>query len=328
LSIGAGMNNYRSLMRIVALLASGAALYLYGGYSASQDLWPWPWMRQLKAALFPYMFEPRYHPSALFTFDRLGRLTSKVPNQVVDCPSQDDRTAVFLIAGQSNAANYTGQRMTSAHGSSIVNFFDGRCYVAASPLLGSTGTAGEYWTETANLLVQSGHYQNIVLLPAAVGGTRIARWSARGDLNPMLRRAVESAAAAGLRVTHVLWHQGETDAAIGTGEEDYRSQFLSLVGTVRGAGVMAPIYVSVATKCLTLAPYVEDNPVARAQTALPRSAVGLHAGINSDQLLGPSDRYDDCHLSGSGTAKMAAAWASLLATTAKDGAPPVPEQRR
>lgn len=311
------MVDYRSLICIAALLAVGAALYLYGGYSASHNLWPWSWLRQLKAALLPTTLDTGANPPVLFTWDTLGRLTGKVGSELVECPSQDDRTAVFLIAGQSNAGNYAGQWMTSEHGASIVNFFDGRCYLAASPLLGNTGMAGEYWTGTANRLVRSGHYRTIVLVPAAIGGTPIARWSAGGDLNRMLLRTAQSAAAAGLTITHVLWHQGETDAAMGTAEADYRSRFLSLVATLRSAGVTAPIYVSVATKCPEIAPYVEDNPVARAQKALPGSAAGVHAGVNSDELLGPADRYDDCHLSRSGAVKMAEAWASLLAASVK-----------
>lgn len=305
------MNTHRSLA--VAALLGAATLYLLGGYGASRNLWPWPWLRQVKAGLFlNSSLQPQYNPPLRFTFGEFGRLASKVHGQAVDCPSQDARTAVFLIVGQSNAGNHGGQPTVSEHGPKIVNFFNGRCYLAASPLLGSTGTWGEYWTEVANVLLHSGRVEKIVLVPAAVADTSIARWSAGGDLNSMLRHTMHQAAATGFQITHVLWHQGETDAATGMREEDYRSHFLSFIGTLRGAGVMAPIYVTVSTKCLLTAPYSKQNPIARAQTALAGIEFGVRTGISSDELLGEVDRYDGCHLSGSGTFKIARAWAQLL----------------
>ena len=303
------MNAHRSLA--AAALAGAVILYLFGGYSASRNLWPWSWMRQMLPHSQSHL-DAQYNPPRRFTFDEFGRLTGKVQSEAVDCPTQDARTAVFLIVGQSNAGNHGGQRTVSEYGSRIVNFFDGHCYPASSPLLGSTGTWGEYWTEAANQLVHSGRFEKIVLVPAAVGGTSIARWSASGDLNPMLRHAMDQVVATGFKITHVLWHQGETDAAIGMREEDYRSHFRSFVGTLRGAGVMAPIYASVTTKCLVTGPYSEHNPIARAQAALTSIESGIRSGINSDQILGEVDRYDGCHVSGSGTSKMALAWAKLL----------------
>jgi hypothetical protein len=34
--------------------------------------------------------------------------------------------------------------------------------------------------------------------------------------------------------------------------------------------------------------------------------------VNSDALLNGDDRYDDCHIGGSGAEKVAAAWRDLL----------------
>src|SRR5215813_1812217 len=153
-----------SLTRVVAVLASAAMVFLLGGYLASRDLWPWSLMRQIRVMLMPSA-DPHYYPSQLFTFDQTGRLTGKVGSELVTCPQQDERTAVILILGQSNAGNHGGQKTKSEYGSRILNFFDGRCYVAASPLLGSTGIWGEHWTETANLLLRSHRFETVVLIP-------------------------------------------------------------------------------------------------------------------------------------------------------------------
>ena len=307
----------RSLTRVIAALTSAATLYLLGGYCASQNIWPWPWFRYAKSGLFASSErnkDPQYNPPRLFTFDKFGRLSSKIKSEAVNCPTQDTRTAVLVIAGQSNAANSGGQPTISQHGSRIVNYFDGRCYVAASPLLGSSGINGEFWTEMANLLVKLGSFDKIFLVPTAVGNTSIVRWSAGGDLNLMLRHTVNGLAASGFKVTHVLWHQGETDAAIGMSEEEYRMHFLSFVASLRAADIMAPVYVSVATKCMLAGSYSEGNPIALAQAALPKSQRGLWRGVNSDRMLAEVDRYDGCHFSGSGTSKMALGWATLLSS--------------
>ena len=144
----------------------------------------------------------------------------------------------------------------------------------------------------ANLLVMSGSFDKIFLVPAAVGNTSIVRWSVGGDLNLMLRQTVNGLATSGFKVTHVLWHQGETDAAIGISEKEYRMHFLSFVASLRAADIMAPVYVSVATKCLLAGSYSEGNPIALAQAALPKSQVGLWRGVDFDRLLSDVDRYD------------------------------------
>ena len=102
--------------RIVAVLASATIAYLIGGYSASLNLWPWPLMRQIKVILMPSA-DPHYDPPQLFAFDHIGKLTGKVGSEIVTCPQQDERTAVLLILGQSNAGNHGGQKSKSEYGS-------------------------------------------------------------------------------------------------------------------------------------------------------------------------------------------------------------------
>jgi Carbohydrate esterase, sialic acid-specific acetylesterase len=120
-------------------------------------------------------------------------------------------------------------------------------------------------------------------------------------------------------VTHVLWVQGEIDYVKGTNEKDYHDTFVSLVSSLRSHGVDAPVYVAIATKCLGKSNggtrfHSADNPVARAQLALPDPDTNLKSGVNSDALLGDWDRYDDCHFSSSGEQTVARAWADLLSS--------------
>jgi hypothetical protein len=235
----------------------------------------------------------------------------------IACPKQTDRTAILLVLGQSNAANYAGQRYGSNYGAQIANFFDGRCFIAASPLLGSGGSKGEYWTELANLLVGSGRFDGVVTAPVAYSGSEVARWARGGDLNKVMVDTVDKLTAEGLHPTQVLWDQGEIDYVEGTSEDAYRMRLTSMIDTLRAQGVNAPIYLSIASKCLEPSnggtrTHSPDNPVVRAQLALSSGPGNIKRGVNTDALLGELERYDDCHIGGSGAQKVAQAWAEIL----------------
>jgi hypothetical protein len=151
-----------------------------------------------------------------------------------------------------------------------------------------------------------------VLIPVAVAGSAIAMWAPGGVLHPML--LAELAALPGqLRPTHVLWVQGEADFALGTSADAYRAGFFRLLKSLRDAGVAAPVYAAVSTRCVVQAPWSAANPVAMALAALPDSRLGLLPGPNLDEILSASDRFDGCHLSAEGTAKASRAWAHTLA---------------
>lgn len=253
-------------------------------------------------------------PQGRFGLDRFGRIVRDLAKQPAPCPRQTDRTAVILAMGQSNAANHAGQRFASRHGERIVNFFNGECFVAGSPLLGATGMHGEYWTESANALLDSGAYDSVVLRVVAVAGVEISRFARDGDLNPLVAAAAADLARGGYRVTHALWVQGESDALAATSADDYQARFLSVLGTLRAAqsDPRLRVFVGVATKCLLFRPYDPQSPVALAQKLLGESGGPLRAGVDSDALLSPLDRYDDCHFAGSGAEKAARAWAELI----------------
>jgi hypothetical protein len=302
---------------LIAILVL-TATYLFGGYSGRHDLFPFAVFQALKTRAVSTAPD-RY------TVDQAGRLASDDQKKAVACPQQTDRTAVLLLMGQSNAGNHAGQRFRSEHGGAVLNFFDGQCYVAASPLLGSDGTSGEYWTQLGNLLLDRGSFDQVLLAPVAISGSEVSRWAPGGDLNGAMIETAGMLQRGGFRVTHVLWVQGEIDYVKGTNEKDYRDRFVSLVSSLRSHGVAAPVYVAIATKCLGASNggtrfHSADNPIARAQLALRDPGANLRSGINSDALLGDLDRYDDCHFSAWGEQKVARAWADLLST-------PPPEPR-
>ncbi|MBB6221388.1 hypothetical protein GGE66_002358 [Rhizobium leguminosarum] len=289
------------------------AMYVLGGVTARHEIFPWPQLSVLRKTFGA----EKAAPPSRYTFDDKERLIGDETKTPVTCPTQTDRTAVLLILGQSNAANDGGQRHRSSYGARVVNAFGKQCFIAASPLLGSTDTKGEYWTLLGNKLIASGQNDSVILAPLAYSGSEVARWAAGGDLNPVLVDTMKQLQASGYRITSVLWVQGEKDLVIGTTAEAYRQRFMSMVDTLRQHGVGAPVYISIASKCLEpsnggFKEHIPDNAIVRAQLALSKSGHGIREGVNSDALLDGDDRYDDCHIGGTGAEKVSQAWLTLL----------------
>ena len=103
----------------------------------------------------------------------------------VQVSAQTPRTAVLYILGQSNSSNHGGQKYQGMD-DRVVNYFDGACYRAASPLLGAEGTFGEAWTLLGNKLVAGGKFDQVIIVPSGIGLTGIAYW-ARGGRRFSLR---------------------------------------------------------------------------------------------------------------------------------------------
>jgi hypothetical protein len=294
----------------LALLALSLFLVgaIIGAWAGVVRIWPVRYsLALIEGPPKPFVNEPESPPIAV---DSAGRLLTYAGKTEVPCPKQTPRTAVLLIAGQSNAANSGAQRHSTRHPDRVLNFMGGRCYVAASPLLGSNGFAGEYWTLMADELIDEGTFDRVILAPVAVGGSNIGQWAKSGALNTSMIPLVQDLVTH-YRVTHVLWHQGESDFALKTDPARYKEQFLSFADTLRANAVDATVFVSTATRCLP--GWSEHNATEMAQQELAADEPGFAPGVDTDKLLSAQDRYDDCHMADSGEVKTAKAWAAILA---------------
>lgn len=244
--------------------------------------------------------------------DEYRRVTSAAGKDSVSCPDQDDDVAVILIIGQSNSSNYAERAHKSEHGKSIVNFFNGKCYVASSPLLGADGSWGEPWTLLGNKLVTAGIYKKVVLVSSGIGDSRVQQWKQGGELNSMLMDVLESVRKK-YRITAVTWTQGESDYVQQTPFSSYLADFRSLVASLRQHDVNAPVFVTTATRCGRDSKWTADNPVARAQRALPDPQDNVFEGPDADRLVDvAADRKDGCHYGASGQEKFAQAWVDIF----------------
>ena len=115
-----------STIQIMIAIVLCASAYLIGIYTDYSSAWPLPELKML--------VRTRLNNASIQT-DKFGRLLRYSGKTEVTCPPQDATTAVFLVLGQSNAANYQGQRYQSPD-DRVINFSEGHCYIASSPCSG------------------------------------------------------------------------------------------------------------------------------------------------------------------------------------------------
>lgn len=227
----------------------------------------------------------------------------------ISCPPPGHDLMVLLTAGQSNAANY-GQGHYRP-GSHVYQFHAGKCYQATDPLLGASGNGGAVWGRVADGIVGASLAKDVLIAAVAVEGTPVQRWSPKGDLYPRLLLAAGSLADAGYKISYILWHQGESNhaALLPTTREEYLRHFGSMLDGLRSAGIDAPVFVAVASRCVESGP---DPEIAAAQAALPRSRPDILPGPDTDVLAGSAFRYDGCHFSEAGMQRHAELWVEAM----------------
>lgn len=234
-------------------------------------------------------------------------IVAGVPRHRVDCPRHPQaRRFVALTFGQSNAANYVRGRHVSAAG--VINFHEGNCYAGRDPLPGADGAGGSVWSRLGDLLMAGGDYDQVVVAGIAVSASGIDRWTVGGDLHPRLVDTLAEMQAHGLTPTHLLWHQGETDAKHGSSAEAYRRHFLAMIDNLRAQGIEAPVFIATATYCHGRS----SAELRAAQASLVDPGAGIHAGPDTDALVGSDWRHDDCHFSEAGATRHAELWRDAL----------------
>ncbi len=259
--------------------------------------------------LFPYHYAVWLVRGGAFeSWAARGGYDVSIGRRPASCAGIGPRTLVLATFGQSNSANSGAGRFGSAPGIYNFSLFDGRCFEAQDPLLGAGGDGGSVWIPLAQQIIESDLAANVIIAPIGLGGTRVEDWAPGGMLSGRFNKLSESLSRAGLRVSAILWHQGESDR--GTGAEAYRASFLSLVHGIRRSGIAAPIYVARATRCGDLV-NLEINAAQR-ELGLGYAALGLRSGPDTDTLAGPIWR-DGCHFTQAGLVRHAGMWFDVLA---------------
>ena len=85
-----------------------------------------------------------------------------------------------------------------------------------------------------------------------------------------------------------------------------QSLFVMSLSKPAAAGASTPAQLSAAT------PAKPGNPIAEAQKRIIATQDGVYFGADTDAINAPADRYDGCHLSGSGARKLAKLWTQAI----------------
>jgi hypothetical protein len=226
--------------------------------------------------------------------------TDTSQKRLVPCPEQTGQTLVLYTFGQSNSANSLA-KLYSNSDSRIINYFNGKCYVAADPLLGATGDRGSQWVVASQKLMATGQFDYIIINSFGVGGSGIGEWVT----NPEYIRRYKNPDVSIYLPTHFLWHQGESDAAQGTSTSNYQTWLNQIIQDSVQNFPGAKFYVSLATICNGSLPY---EPVRAAQRNVVDN-LKVFQGPDTDQIL---DRYDGCHIGATGQEQIGDFWQSVI----------------
>ena len=245
---------------------------------------------------------------------------------------------VFVIAGQSNAANYGEERQYTESG--LVSAFDGTTWrLANDPQPGAGGSKGSFLPPFGDELAERFHVP-IGLADTAVGSTSVrewlppgtclsrlppltrnvvtnrqGQWEASGKLFQNLTARMRQLGINGFRA--VLWHQGESDAHQADPERtlpgpQYRQYLEQLICDSRAAiGWDAPWFVAQVSY---------HNPhdtgsaeIRSAQQSLWQAGLAL-PGPDSDKLTGGlrENHGAGVHFSGEGLRAHAHLWVESI----------------
>lgn len=258
----------------------------------------------------PYAFGEFPNPTVAFVGNsNLSGKTLSSPRLV-----SGENTGVFVVGGQSNAANSVDTAYTPTNSTKVDNLsiYDGGTYAAQDPLLGCQNVRsvfGNAFGRVADKLINDGVYQRVILIPTAVGGTTINQWVSNAALYQRLIVAGRRASAVGLSITAYLWMQGENDTAFATSQASYTADLSTLIGMVRTAGFTSPWLIG---KCSYLSG--ATSAAVRAAQAAAVNGTDIFAGADTDTLTGTAvnRQADNTHLSGAGADAAAALWKTAI----------------
>lgn len=257
------------------------------------------------AALSAYSLAERRHSPSLST--RLEQIVPVAGHREISCAEvAASRPLVLLALGQSNAGNHGSPSSRATEPLTLIA--EGKCIVASDPLPGGTGTGGSIWQRLPAELAMQKYARPVVLSVIAVDATTIDDWT--DPLSPLGKRLnahVASMLRLGLAPALALWQQGEADARIGTGANDYASGLSRLAAMLSEAGAVAPIILARSTVCRS----APNTSIRSAIESIATNDRRFRLGPDTDTLSSDTFR-NGCHLTSDGLDSAAKLWAAAI----------------
>ncbi len=245
---------------------------------------------------------------------------------------------VFVIAGQSNSANYGEEKLTPQSGQ--VTTFDGKAWrLASDPQPGASGNGGSFIPPFADAVVRQEKVP-VGIVACGIGATSVREWLPEGSTFPnpptligrvqqlsdgtwaskgaafnMFVARMKSLGSEGFRA--VLWHQGESDANQKDPQrtlsgELYRASLEKIIiESRREIGWNCPWFVAQASYHVPGDEGSDD--IRAAQAALWKMGIALE-GPDSDALKGDLRERNGqgVHFSGKGLRVHGEKWAEKV----------------
>lgn len=209
-----------------------------------------------------------------------------------------DRTAVIVFIGQSLSVNSVPTAYVPVNTNiDQLNIWDGKLYKAKDPLLGINGgdpaRRGTWLLRMADKLITDGHYDRVIIVPMAVGNTRVGQWS-DPNLEPYLFKRINTVGLrirdAGLPCTAIMWGQGESDTRDGISQASYTASLQKVINEFNRVIPGCPILVAQEAYIYG----TTSSAILAAQASVVNNTT-VFAGENVE-LVPPSGRYDNTHL--------------------------------
>ena len=220
---------------------------------------------------------------------------------------KSEKAMIFLAFGQSNSADYGEGIYTCKN--EVYNYYKGDLYRAKEPLLGADGSGSSVWTRVADMVIDSGLYKKVIIIPCGIGQTSVQCWS-DGPCRQKLEETLDYLKKDNINITHIFWDQGETDNVDKTTKAEYKIRLKNVIETIRKKNFHADFYC-------TLTSYVPFNnnhsfginkDIISAQEETVKEMEHVKAGPNTDLLNLAYYRFDYLHFTEHGLNKLAYEW--------------------
>jgi len=257
-----------------------------------------------------YKYSDNYLPKLpLNNYAEIKDYTDETDKEIVSNKLIKGRIGVFIVFGQSNTTNSESDLYNSK--SNVFYVYKNKFYKYSDPVLGIDGKGGTIWGLVGDKLIQQGKYDCVVFKCVGRGATSVIEWQPKTELYKRITDGNNELKSLGLIPTAILFHQGEGDNKYRRyyyRTKNYYADFLNINNALRRDGIMAPIYVSIAS----LGASPQDTSITKAQDSLIRNVSGIKRGVNTDSLIGRKYRYDETHLNYLGTQIVSDLWIKCL----------------
>lgn len=226
---------------------------------------------------------------------------------------------VFVIAGQSNSANFGEERFSALD--DRVSAFDGESWsLARDPMPGVQDGSrdGSPWPMFGKLMRESLGVP-IGIASTGFGGTTIGEWqpntkAKRGGYEFALYDGLRDRVRALGAVRAILWHQGESDAERNTTRDEYIARFAKLASQLDTDTGTKHTWITARATFQPMTPPARMDAIRAAQTLLWERGLALQ-GPDTDDMLGAlRHSTDHVHFNRAGLEEHARRWhASVIA---------------